>query len=284
MENIVAEINPLQEGTGLVRYTQAIIFVGIYIALGFVLKLDSNVYLLSGIPLMLVFQMAVRKKPIYQLWVRDATDFHLNRTAWVLAVLFAIYPAYALTKTAMLPQFDWSVVVMCPVAILGAVATGYSFSRFTKNTFRNFFLCVAIAGTVGVLITGIIAFVSIHFLHKAFQPNFIRGVKWLLLYIPLSFALEEVVFRGMIDTHIHPDVQKRSLASAFFVSVLWGLWHLPITSPTLGIKAFALKTGFLIFAHSIVGVPLSIFWRRSGNLAVPAFTHSLIDAIRNIIL
>jgi hypothetical protein len=33
--------------------------------------------------------------------------------------------------------------------------------------------------------------------------------------------------------------------------------------------------------HSLIGVPLATYWRQSGNLAVPAFTHALIDAVRN---
>jgi membrane protease YdiL (CAAX protease family) len=37
----------------------------------------------------------------------------------------------------------------------------------------------------------------------------------------------------------------------------------------------------LAVTHSLIGVPLAIFWRKSGNLAVPAFTHALIDAVRN---
>jgi hypothetical protein len=37
----------------------------------------------------------------------------------------------------------------------------------------------------------------------------------------------------------------------------------------------------LVAVHSLIGVPLAIFWRESGNLAVPAFTHALIDGVRN---
>ncbi len=33
--------------------------------------------------------------------------------------------------------------------------------------------------------------------------------------------------------------------------------------------------------HALIGVPLAIYWRKSGNLAVTAFTHALIDGIRD---
>ena len=29
---------------------------------------------------------------------------------------------------------------------------------------------------------------------------------------------------------------------------------------------------------------LSIFWRRSGNLAVPGFSHAFSDSVRNILI
>jgi membrane protease YdiL (CAAX protease family) len=32
--------------------------------------------------------------------------------------------------------------------------------------------------------------------------------------------------------------------------------------------------------HSLIGVPFAVFWRKSGNLVVPAFAHALIDALR----
>jgi len=32
-----------------------------------------------------------------------------------------------------------------------------------------------------------------------------------------------------------------------------------------------------------MGIFLSIFWRRSGNLAVPGFSHAFSDSVRNIL-
>jgi membrane protease YdiL (CAAX protease family) len=61
---------------------------------------------------------------------------------------------------------------------------------------------------------------------------------------------------------------------------MWGWWHLPI------MPASVLGAGMFVFpiTHAIIGVPFSLFWRRSGNLLVPAAVHALIDAIRNTIL
>jgi len=40
----------------------------------------------------------------------------------------------------------------------------------------------------------------------------------------------------------------------------------------------------LLVVHCVIGVPFSIYWRRSGNLFVTGSTHALIDAVRNVLL
>jgi ABC-type transport system involved in multi-copper enzyme maturation permease subunit len=37
----------------------------------------------------------------------------------------------------------------------------------------------------------------------------------------------------------------------------------------------------LPLVHGIIGIPLSLCWRRSGLLFVPALVHAFIDAVRN---
>jgi membrane protease YdiL (CAAX protease family) len=36
-----------------------------------------------------------------------------------------------------------------------------------------------------------------------------------------------------------------------------------------------------VVVHVAVGTVLSLFWRRSGNLVVPALGHAFLDALRN---
>ncbi len=65
-----------------------------------------------------------------------------------------------------------------------------------------------------------------------------------------------------------------------FVSAVWGLWHLPITtgsSPPTQILA-------VLAVHCLLGVPLSFAWRRTRNLAGMALTRASIDAVRNALL
>ena len=100
-------------------------------------------------------------------------------------------------------------------------------------------------------------------------------LKWLAIYFPATFVIEEVAFRGALDAHVHHPGEGRGWRSALFVSALWGFWHLPVAD---GMPFLVLT---LVAWHCLVGVPLSFAWRRSGNLSGPAFAHSAIDAVRN---
>ncbi len=276
---------PVQEKSTLVHYIQCIIFIGIWICLGFifryVIKLDANSYLLSGIPLMILFQLFVRKQPIHKLWVRDGISFHLDKWGILLAVGLMIYPAKRMIYLLMLNQWN-SVILWYAAAIIGSVGAAYSIRQFTKGTIRQTLLCLATAGSISIALFIATAIAQTVMAHKPFHPSLLTGIKSLLLYIPATFMIEEVVFRGMIDVHVHRQHEARGIWSALFVGVLWGLFHLPV----ILVKAqtgweIVITTFYLVFVHTIIGIPLSIYWRKSGNLAVPAFTHALADAVRN---
>jgi hypothetical protein len=66
-------------------------------------------------------------------------------------------------------------------------------------------------------------------------PAALVGIEYLLLYIPVMIMMEEVAFRGAIDSHVrHPGESHGvrstvyAIVSAIVVSVLWGIWHYPI--------------------------------------------------------
>jgi membrane protease YdiL (CAAX protease family) len=113
-------------------------------------------------------------------------------------------------------------------------------------------------------------------------------LKQFLLYFTVTFVLEEVAFRGALDSHIYqlPAAGQRrggsAWLSAVFVSALWGMWHLPLL-PTGGAAAFAAAIPMLIIVHTLTGVPLSFCWRASGTLVLPAGAHALIDSYRNCV-
>jgi membrane protease YdiL (CAAX protease family) len=101
--------------------------------------------------------------------------------------------------------------------------------------------------------------------------------KYIAIYFPVLFLLEEVAFRGALDAHVHHDGEGRGWQSALFVSSLWGLWHLPITEG----MTFPVAVAVVLVVHIVLGVPLSFAWRRTRNLSGVAFAHATIDAMRN---
>jgi membrane protease YdiL (CAAX protease family) len=101
----------------------------------------------------------------------------------------------------------------------------------------------------------------------------------LLTYLPVVFVMEEVLFRGLIDTYLHGSMPGPDRASALYGSALWGLWHLPVAFLALG----ALTIPYLVIVHSTMGYFLVMAWRRTGNLAVPGVSHAVIDALRNAV-
>jgi len=265
--------------------------VGIWMTMGWLFHLDGNSYLVVGVPLVVVFQLLVRKKPLVALWIRDAEHFRLNALGIVPGLGLAVLPAVKLIQTFRLvnwpshtPEILW---LLC--CIIGAFGAAFGFSRFTKRTWKELGFCAGTAGTIGCLTMLLTFLVRLAVSHMHNVPvtftwtNVLGGLRSFLLYVPVCFVLEEVVFRGAIDSHVFQPGDKGQWWTAFFVSTLWGWWHLPIVE-TKGILPLMKLIVLLPCIHIAVGVFLSLGWRRSGNLAVPATVHAFIDAVRNMLL
>jgi|SRR5580658_6628165 membrane protease YdiL (CAAX protease family) len=105
-----------------------------------------------------------------------------------------------------------------------------------------------------------------------------------LQFVPVIFLLEEVWFRGVLDSHLHHPGETRGALSAVYVSALWGIWHYPITPEPHRSQDLLPTLAYLLVVHILIGVPLSWSWRRSGNLFVPGCVHALIDAVRDAMM
>ena len=84
-------------------------------------------------------------------------------------------------------------------------------------------------------------------------------------YVPVVFVLEEVFFRGLLDTYLHGSDPGRDRGSALYGSALWGVWHLPVMSVALGV----LTIPYLIAIHTALGYVLVTAWRRTGTWRRP---------------
>ena len=277
--------------SGLIRrWVEALTFVGVWIAAGELLDMSTNAYLLFGIPLTAGFQLFVRKRPIKDLWVRGGPGLSLRTVSLKLAIPLAIVPFIDLAVFVVKGQgVDY--ILYALAAIVGAGAAAYALGQFGRETWRYLGLCLATAGLLGVLLVIgprlIAAWYDTSTVHPtggSLGPDALVGIQSLLLYIPALFMMEEVAFRGAIDSHVRHPGERRGLgstvygiASAIGVSVLWGLWHYPVIPHSSIIQVVAT----LLLLQVAVGPFLSLFWRRSGNLMVPGFVHALLDAVRN---
>ncbi len=261
----------------VVNYLQCVAFVTVYIGIGLVFKLEANTYLLIGIPLTLAFQLFIRRKPITDLWVKNVALIDFNRLTIILILGFCICPVYGIIDGIWEDKLTLNKTLYLISALAGTIGAGFAASKLNRKSLKYLLLCLLIVGSIG---SGLVLLSSLGKSMTEHTPvhfNFPKALRSLLLYIPISFVLEEVIFRGLLDSHI-TNKTKNGTKSALFISALWALWHLPLGPPDGNLLLNALG---LLFVHCLVGIPLSIFWRKSGNLMVPAFSHAFIDAIRN---
>ena len=280
---------------GLIRcWVEVLAFVGVWIVAGLLLDMSPYTYLLLGIPLTAGFQLFVRKRPIKDLWVRGGPGLSLRGVSLklaILAILLAIAPFVNLVINVVSGQ-GLDTILYALAAIVGAGAAAYALGQFRRETWRYLVLCLATAGLLGVLLFAAPVVADWYKASTALPtggrlgPTALDGIKSMLLLIPVVFVMEEVAFRGAIDSHVrHPGESHGigatiyGIASAIMVSILWGIWHYPVT-PLPGVSVF--EHVYLV-AHFevVVGPFLSLFWRRSGNLMVPGFAHATMDSVRN---
>jgi membrane protease YdiL (CAAX protease family) len=256
------------------RLAEITAFVGIWVAIGELIDMNPNIYLLFGIPYVALFQLYVARRPLHELWVKGGPAFEPRRIPLAIALLLMVVPVIVLVVDLAddngLPIYLWDVA-----AISGALPAAYALGLFTRETLRYLGLCLITAGPIGLFWLVGLQFLADTFFHLAPEPSFdpLTFVEYLFLYFPSLFMVEEVVFRGALDSHVQHPGESHGLLTAIFVSVLWGLWHYPIA----GGESVVL----LILVMGTTGIFLSIFWRRSGNLAVSGATHTFIDSVRN---
>jgi membrane protease YdiL (CAAX protease family) len=264
------------------RCTEAALAVALWMGLGWATGVDANGYLLLGVPLTVAFHHWVHRRPLHTLWVRDAPRFRFGRREALIAPLLAAAPTYALVRYATTSPsgVDWVRSTWFVAAIAGSVAAAFAFRQFRRGTIAQLLQCTAITGAIGIALD-----VSARLARGADSPltgqAALTGLRWFLLYLPVTFVLEEVFFRGSLDAHVHRDGDAHARASAVFVAALWGLWHLPLVTPPEPLWTLWASAPLVVVVHVLFGVPLAIYWRRTGNLAVPATAHAFISAARN---
>lgn len=260
------------------RAVEVAAFTAVWIGLGIALDLGPNTYLLLGIPLTIAFQLGVRRRPLRELWVRDGGPFVLNGPAKLVAAGLAVLPLIWLCIA--ISQHAWVGAAWMAACLPGAAAAGYAITRLRGPGVAAGARFALLAFATGTAI--FVLFLVPQVITAPGSPDgpgmLWTGVQSALLYLPVTFVLEEVTFRGLLDSHLHHPGESRGFVSALFVSALWGMWHLP---EDLGSEPLPTLVVGLLVVHCAIGVSLSFSWRRAGNLALPAAAHAAIDGVRN---
>ena len=117
------------------KYIEVLAFIALWMALGWLFHLDTNSYLLIGVPLVVLFQRFVRRRPLRQLWVRDAAAFRLGLVGSIIAVLLILAPGYDLIFVAV-PKKSWNVALWLLCAMAGAVFAAFAITQQRANAAR----------------------------------------------------------------------------------------------------------------------------------------------------
>lgn len=269
-------------GAASLRAAIAALVVAVWILLGFVFRLSANLYLLLSIPFVVGFQLGISHQPLRMVWLRKPPRSTPAILTIVVFVLFAIVPIYAAVAAAR--GSDWVGFTYGLAAVGGAAGIAYSVRAVRRATVRQLAVCVVIVCAISALLDIVNGLSTGHLRPAPLGASLIRAGYWFLLYLPAVFVVEEVFFRGVLDSYLHRTDSGTGWLSATFVSALWGLWHLPIYFVAGGSASVVGTVLGLLVVQIVIGIPLSLGWRRSGTLLVPGAAHALSDAIRNVLL
>jgi len=254
----------------------ATLVIGGWIALGYAFALSADAYLLLGIPVTISFQVLVVRRPLRTLWVRAAPPLTFTPTWAVLVLVVAIAPA-AIVAGAI-RDGDLVLVGYGLAAIAGAVGAVYSLRAMDRAAVQSTILATLV--TSAILVSIMVAYrIASGGFDGALPAAVVAAVVSVATYLPVVFVMEEVFFRGLLDTYLHGATPGPDRASALYGSALWGLWHLPVAFVDLGV----LLIPYLVVVHSALGYVLVASWRRTGNLAAPGIAHAVSDALRNAV-
>jgi membrane protease YdiL (CAAX protease family) len=271
------------ETSRLRRCVEAVALVAVLIAIGEIFDPSITTYVLLTIPATALFQLLVARRRLEDLWVREGPRLERRTIHLAIALPLAVMPLVTLV-TGELEADD---VIYLLAAVGGGFIASYALGQANRRTLRYFGLCMATAGLLGTLLlasSDIADAIDDIAGGTAAQPTglsdkdlLLFAQQWLIIF-PVAFLMEEVTFRGAVDSHVQRPGERYGFASAIFVSLLWALWHLP-TMPS----SFSLGEALVAVLplQMLVGPFLSLYWRRSGNLAVTAGTHSFLDSVRN---
>ena len=259
------------------RYCECTALVLLWMAVGFYFHVSPMVYPLLGLPLVAAFQLAIARRPLAQLWARDADGFTIDRRSWAIVALLAAGCVVALLaergRVATGPGVRLKFSLLLVAALVPAA---FALRRQRAADLRRALVVIAVAVSIRVAWRVVWAptFDGATTFQMAKLPDFLTD--FLCEFVAL-FLVDEVAFRGALDPHLAGAGKGRlhAWSSAVFVSILWSAWHFQVYHP--GAKTFGqllTQIGPHDFMPVIYGVALSFCARRSRTLAPTAAIHA----------
>ena len=140
---------------------------------------------------------------------------------------------------------------------------------------------IGLIGSVPLIITSIWGLVS---QSKHFQYN-ISDTVWIFLYYFISIAfIEEIGFRGFIQSRINGLIKNKWL-SILFVGIMFGFMHIPFQM--LQANMSLIEFIFYDIQHLIITVIIHVYlfylYTRNKNILSSTVAHTLINFIPKII-
>lgn len=269
---------PIGSNSRLFRFLVVTLLVALYIITGIYLHLNKAEYQILGVPLLIFFQTIIHRQPLRTLWVRSGKPIVYNVRFFAIWFAFSLYPVYEIAT--YLEQSNPSNAALWGITIIGAFGFSYALNNMRFENYRQLALCILTVILLGGIPT-ILQFIGHHSAANFSLSTILEAAGTTILFLPAGFMVEEVFFRGALDTYIHRGEKGTGWISAIYVSALWGLWHLPgqIILPGHLISTILA----LVISQILIGVPLSYWWRKSGNLTVNDTAHALLDTIRNVL-
>ena len=254
--------------------------VAVWMALGWGLQLSGDAYLVAGVPIIMIYQLGIQRRPLRALWRFDGAPLRWGRGGLLVGICAAALPAWQLVSVVDTPGGfrDLVLAAWLACAIVGAFGVAWSIANWRELMPSNRvfeMMALAVCGAVAFTIVGLLQ-------RRHFSADPLSFVLDFVLYTDVSFVLEEVAFRGAFDVAIAGTAdgpRRRSNVSAGFVGTLWGLWHLPMYVHGLADIPTALR---LVAFHTAIGLTFSQIARLAGNLAPTVLAHAFIDSWRNL--
>jgi len=260
------------------RYLECSAFVLLWMAAQFYFRIWPIANQLVGIPLTVLFQIAVARRPLRKLWAFDATAFRVDTRMLVIAAGVVLGCGALLwfgrhhAAAGLEPRGGLFLLVLA-----AALPAAFALRQQRAGDFGRALPWVLLAAVfrVGwhwVWGGGAIA------ISPEKLPDFFAI--WACETVAL-FLVDEVVFRGAIDPYLKGEASGRlhACCSAVFCSILWSIWHLPSYFPdarSFGALFARISPWYLYVV--VLGTLFSFAARKARTLVPTAIGHALGNA------